>query len=247
MSAEDAARFKHWGRRWIALAKYSGDRLADPAGRTAAVLSLWREAIPPGWERDDDGSLLDPAVRYRRTHDGRPDGQPVREALIEQQILAPDPADTVTNCLGGRLIDGINALSLQKNRYRGGRSGNVEADMLLLVHDDHGYRALVVEVKHEDGTPWYAAVENLRELRLYSMSASAQRVVRSRRPDLNLPDLLPATAVVLAPAAYYTARGKKANSVAPTRALLARMRDAEGVSGVLATWDPDRRVIEPVI
>jgi hypothetical protein len=246
MPADDAARFKEWAGRWLTLAKYPGDQVPDPAGRIADVLTLWREAVPPGWERDDDTLLLDPAVRYRRTHAGRPDG-PVREALIEQEILAPDPAATATVCLGGRLVDGINALSLQKNRYRGGRGGNVEADMLLLVRDEHGYRALVVEVKHEDGTAWYAAVENLREVRLYSVSAAAQRVLRTRRPDLDLPDELPATSVVLAPAAYYTAPGKRANSVAPARALLDRMRDEEDVDGVLATWDSDHRIIEPVV
>jgi hypothetical protein len=46
------------------------------------------------------------------------------------------------------------------------------------------------------------------------------------------------------PVAYYTARGEKAASVAPARNLFDRMRDEEGVKCVLASWDPERRVVD---
>jgi len=50
--------------------------------------------------------------------------------------------------------------------------------------------------------------------------------------------------VARAPATYYSAPVKKAASVAPTRRLLDRMRVVTGYECVLATWNPELRVIE---
>ena len=96
--------------------------------------------------------------------------------------------------------------------------------MLLLTEGVSGHRALLVEVKVAANTPWFAAVENLRQLRLYISSPAAQRILRKRRPSAALPDPLPVSGVVLAPSAYYATPVQKAASVEPAGALLARAR-----------------------
>src|SRR3954447_23244013 len=111
--------------------------------------------FPMGWEREDDAALLDPTRRYRRSHARRPAG-PVSAALIEQEILSPSPAETETVCFGDRLVDGVNAVSLQQSRTPSRRAGNVEPDMLLLTYGASAYRALLVEVKGTSDTPWFA-------------------------------------------------------------------------------------------
>jgi hypothetical protein len=52
--------------------------------------------------------------------------------------------------------------------------------------------------------------------------------------------------VVLAPAEYYVARGKKGASVAPTVRLLERMLHEHGVRCVLAAWNGVIRSVAPI-
>lgn len=244
-SEGDSVRFQAWAERWLDLARYPGAELTNAGDRINDLVSLWHEAVPGAWQRGDDPALTDRQVWYRRTHQGRPDG-PVSEARIEHEVLAPDPDAVGTSCFGDVLVAGINAVSLQTNRYRGRRLGNIEADMLLLTHGAGGYRALLVEVKVSDATAWYAAVEALRQLRLYTESVAAQRILPRRRPDLPLREPLPVSAVVLAPAAYYMAPRKKLASVPYAQALARPMRERAGVDLVLATWDVQRRAVAAV-
>lgn len=242
MEARSAPTFESWAEEWLRLGTYPGAHLENVDARTEQLVELWQRPIPMGWERNEDPALLDPSRRYRRAHARRPGG-PVSEALIEQEILAPSPEATETVCLGDRLVDGVNAVSLQKSRTRSRRAGNVEADMLLLTYGAGAYRVLLVEVKVTSDTPWFAAIENLRQLRLYTRSPAAQRILAMRQRSLRLEDVT-VMGVVLAPATYYSAPVKKAASVAPTRRLLDRMRVVTGYECLLATWDPERRVIE---
>lgn len=235
--------FSDWAARWIKLARYAGRQVPDLDTRIAAVVDLWREAIPPGWERDQDTRLLD-ARRYCRGNH-RADSVRRGEHAIEYDVLTPSPSATAATCLGARLVDGVNAVPLAKDAA-GGRVGNVEADMLLLVRDGRGYRLHLVEVKVRSNNAWFAAIENLRQLRLFSESRKAQRLFHARRPELMLPGSLAVTAVVLAPAEFYGARGQKAEAVAPAQALLASLRAEEAVDARLATWESDHRVIKPV-
>src|SRR4051812_3158882 len=124
MHANSPKTFESWAESWLQLARYPRPHLTDADRRIDAVSALWQQPIPSGWERDDDPALLDVTRRYRRSHPGRPDG-PVSEALIEQQVLAPSPAHAATVCLNGRLVDGVNAVSLQRSAARSRRAGNV--------------------------------------------------------------------------------------------------------------------------
>jgi hypothetical protein len=240
----NAIKFTTWAENWLTCAKYAGPDLLDVEARIDAVLELWRGPVPTGWERGDDPTLLDPTRRYRRTHAGRPDG-PVSEALLESDVLTPDPAVVSTTCFGAALVDGCNAVALQRSNAltAGHRAGNVEADMLLLARSSPGYHALLVEVKVASDTPWYALVENLRQLRLYCESPAAQRILRLRSGARELPKELPVTGVVLAPRSYYRAPAKKSRSVAPALRLAVRMKAVESVDCKLAIWNTDSREI----
>jgi hypothetical protein len=233
--------FTAWSTEWMEPARYEGRDVPDADARIDEVLARWDAPVPGTWKRPADPRVLVPGKRYCRTHPGG-EQVPRGEHIVEHEVLDPDPADVVTRCLGGRLIDGVNALPLARDEL-GGRRGNVEADALLLVrHDDGTLDQLLVEVKVTSGAAWYAAVENLRQLRLFVDSEQAQQVFRARGAEV--PDEVPVTAVVLAPRAYYTANGQKTAAVPPTRRLLERFSAHAGIPAVLATWDPHARTIE---
>jgi hypothetical protein len=223
------------------LAAYSGPALMDAECRIERVVALWDEQIPGTWMRDEDERLVDPNRRYLRSHrSGAP--VPGSEHEIESEVLGPAPEGTRTLVLGNRLVDGVNALPLAKDIH-GGRAGNIEADMLLLVGAEGRYRHALIEVKARSNHPWYATVELLRQLRLFGLSSAAQQLFERRRPELRLTSPAPVTAAVLAPAGFYRAAGRNRAGVGPTTALLDRMRAHAGVDIRLTVWDREARVI----
>jgi hypothetical protein len=141
------------------------------------------------------------------------------------------------------VLDGINAVPLVRDAA-GGRSSNVEADMLLLVADDDGPRQVLIEAKAAADNAWYASVELLRELRLFIDSPAAKRILRLRGAVPGLPDALPVTALVVAPPGFFRGDAKKGKSVEPARKLLARMREDVLVDARLAVWRTLGRTIE---
>jgi hypothetical protein len=237
--------FGAWARRWIDLASYPGTRLLDEEARIAELDELWQLPIPSGWERPrvNDVIPLDRAIRCRRSHRGGDLGRR-DEHTLEDEVLDPSPDTVATTCFGLRLVDGVNAVPLATDSA-GGRAGNVEADMVLLVGRDREVRLLLIEVKVVSNNAWYAAVENLRQLKLFLHSASPRDVFHHRLPELSLPDDLHTTAVVLAPRDFYTAAGAKSAAVGPATRLLQRMSGVhDEADAVLATWDPASRAIE---
>ena len=241
MTAEAGTPFSIWARRWMRLAEYQGPRVPDEDDRIAELVALWHEPIPGDWSRGQDPRLLDPERHYLRTHTGG-DKIPRGEHAIEHDILCPSPTDPPKDCLGARLVDGVNAVPLARDEG-GGRAGNVEADMALLVRHDQEYRVLLVEVKTSSNNAWYAAVENLRQLKLFTQSPPAQGLFYERK-NPGLPQALDTTAVVLAPIDFYTAAGAKDAAVSPAAKLFERMREETGFDARLATWDSHRRAVE---
>jgi hypothetical protein len=233
-----AENFHKWRNRWDELAIYQGARLPDPTGRTEGVLRLWSECVPGNWQRGIDRQLLGP--RYRRGDFGDP--RP-GEHTTEHEILV-DSFDGVT-CLGAQLIDGINAMPLTRD-LGGGRSGNVEADLLLLLKENGAYRLAVCEVKNAANNAWYAAVENLRQLKLLLSNKEAQKVFSHRNPEMALPLPISPMALVIAPYEFYYRRGQRDNARPHAKSLLGRFRFSTGVDAWLTCWDPETRVISPL-
>jgi len=116
--------------------------------------------------------------------------------------------------------------------------------MLLLLVGEDGPRQVLIEVKANSNNAWYAAVELLRQLRLFVDSCAAQRILRLRGSVAGLPHELPLTGLVVARPAFFSAPGQKTNAVEPARRLLARMNTNVGVDARLAEWHSLGRTIE---
>jgi hypothetical protein len=229
-----ADTFDMWGRRWLDLARFTGGHLAEPGQRIKEILEHWDAPIPGAWERPIDDQLLE--ARYRR---GDIDSPRAGEHSIEHEILRQIEA---IRCLDGTLVDGINAMPLTRDET-GGRRGNVEGDLFLLMAKDGDYRLVMCEVKHSSNNCWYAAVESLRQLRLLHWSVAARRLFHSRNPGLSLPIEIPIIRLVLAPEEYYTQSGQKANVLPATIGLLREFRDKTGMEAHLAVWDARKKEI----
>jgi hypothetical protein len=222
--------FIEWRHHWSDLAEYDGASVPDARKRIDDLISLWREPVPGEWQRGLDPQLL--CARYRR---GDLDAPHNGEHLIEYEILHVqfDRA----KCFGKRIADGLNAFPLCRDTRGIGRSGNVEADLLLLAESDSTFRLYLCEVKDQSNDPWYASVESLRQLRLFVESAEARQIFAHRGQVAHLPQEIAVTALVLAPESFYTARGKKRNAVAPVCDLISRFRSELDVDLRLSVWD----------
>jgi hypothetical protein len=144
-------------------------------------------------------------------------------------------------CMGDSVLaDGVNAFPLVRDSG-GGRNGNVEADLLLLIHGPQGYRVLVAEVKHSSNHAWYAAVENARQLKLIRAAGDDCLLFRRRNPKLDLPTGVPVEGAVIAPRDFYCAAGQKAQSVPPARRLVQSLGMNPGFDMRLLVWESARR------
>jgi hypothetical protein len=95
------------------------------------------------------------------------------------------------------VVDGINAMPLVRDET-GGRSANVEADVLLLLRDGRGHRLALLEVKYDADNPWYAAVENLLQVKLLSANREQRRLFHARRRVALADEELPVVGLVVA-------------------------------------------------
>jgi hypothetical protein len=243
LETSDSIDLATWIEHWWACARYSGEAVPDLGCRIETLLTLWRTPINGGWERGVDAQLL--GRRYRRGDAAAPHSG---EHAIEAAVLA-EPLERLS-CFSGTVIDGVNAVPLALDRA-GGRAGNVEADLFLLVENGPNQAVLVVEVKTSANNAWYAAIQNLLQLRLTKESQRARSLFQHRHahacfthPDGAALSALPHTGVVLAPSTFYCQEGKKANAVAPTQNLLTRFADEADATVVLATWNGAGREID---
>lgn len=229
--------FSDWASAWIRLAEYPGPIIPDADQRIAQAIELWHQPIPTEtWRRSHDSRLRDRQQRYCRSNAGA-DAVRRGEHRVEYELLDPDPSWNEALVMGARLIDGVNAVPLAKDSG-GGRVGNVEADMLLLVQDIDGrFRLELVEVKVSANNAWYAAIEVLRQLKLLRESETTRRLFEFRRPELRLPPDLCISGLVVAPRGFFTGKGKKGNAVKPAQLLLDRLRADAGIDVRLAIWE----------
>lgn len=231
--------FAEWANRWMVLAKYEGLRVPDVATRIEQLRMLWQEPIPGSWQRGVDPQLH--KDRYRRGDSGNPSRG---EHMIEHAILVGHFERL--SCFGNKVLDGVNAVPLVRDEA-GGRTANVEADMLLLTEGTDVHRLFLCEVKGKSNNAWYAAVESLRQLRLFISSLEARRLFVHRIPDLLCPANAPVTGLVVAPYAFYSSVGQKAISVSPALELLAHFRAELEIDVRLAIWDPGSSNIDRLV
>jgi hypothetical protein len=222
--------FAAWCKQWELLGMFQGPILPQPEKRIQLLIELWQQEIPGRWQRGIDPQLL--GGRYRRgdLHHPHPG-----EHTLEHQILVERFGKV--SLLGGTLIDGVNAFPLACDFAGGGRNGNVEADMLQAAQTADGIRLALCEVKADANDPWYAAVESLRQMRLYISNPVGRAVMQQRGAFPLGAGKTPITALVVAPVDYYRARGKKGNAVTMAKQLLNEMCKRFSIDIRLAVWD----------
>lgn len=235
--------FLEWIAEWTRIATYTGTHVDDVESRTRSLLALWDQPIPGDWQRHEiDARLRDPDRRYVRGNSA-PDDKRRGEHRVEYEMLA-DLETAPVSCLGYRIVDGINAVPLSRDE-RGGRAGNIEADLVLLGEQNGRSRVFIAEVKVSSNNAWYAVVELLRQIRLYQDAAASRRLFHTRLDQVgHLVEDLPITGLVLAPGEFYAAAGQRAAAVRPAAALLRAICEHAGVDARLATWSAVDRVIQ---
>lgn len=226
--------FIEWYQRWTEIARYEGDTVPEFNDRIEKVVALWREPVPAGGVRpsEDLPLRLLGTRRYTRSDIDAPHAG---EHDIEHQILSEKmPAPSLEN--GAIFLDGVNGFPLAIDSA-GGRECNVEADILLLVqYPDRVKKIVAGEVKTGANNPWYAAIENLRQLKLL-YAAGHPGLVFEQRKSLAPLESVGLSGMVIAPNDYYQHRGQKANSIAPTKSLLERFCRELGIHVELIVWD----------
>ena len=220
--------FLEWREQWKELMEYSGPNLPDPDVRINKVLDIWNVSVPDGWERGHDPQLL--GSRYRRGDIGKPHAG---EHTIEHDILVKYFGRV--DFLGHEVIDGINAMPLAQD-VGGGRQGNVEADLLLLLKKNGRYAITICEVKNTSNNPWYAIVENILQLKLLQLSSSARDLFKKRNPSLLLSTEITIMGCVVAPGDFYNHTGQKANARPHAERLIKQFCTLTGLPACLAVW-----------
>jgi len=236
------AIFAAWRDHWQTLASFQGPHLPDPESRIEQVLAFWEQPIPGKWQRDrgwDTDKWKESPYRRRDLNAPR-----AGEHTMEREILINQRGKITL--LGAELLDGVNALPLCCDFIGGARRGNVEADLLLLSHGADGYRLVLCEVKASSDDPWYAAVESLRQMRLFLSSPAAQSLMVERGSLPADAANVAVTGLAMAPAAYFSANGKKGNALAPARRLFERMRRHYDIDMRFAVWDAARSTIHEI-
>lgn len=234
-NVSSSTEFAKWRSRWGDQAKYQGPNVPDVDARIKALLDLWRVPVPGNWQRTIDSQLLGPRYRrgdFRAPHAG--------EHRIEHEMLA-DPITDV-RCMGAMVVDGINAMPLARDET-GGRNTNVEADVMLLLHDGRRHQLALIEVKYDANHPWYAAVENLCQVKLLSANREQRRLFHARQRVALPEEDFPVVGLVVAPLAYYRSPGQKSKAVQPAQRLHDRFRRELGVDLHLASWDATARTV----
>jgi hypothetical protein len=217
-----------WYQKWQDQADFNGSHVPDEQARIKSIIALWSEKVPDGWRREDlpEGDI------YRR---GDRESPNTGKHQIEYDIIS-NPITVFSDKYRFRPI--INAFPCATDP-NGGRAGNVEIDLLGILTIGEANHPLICEIKtgkKGSKNPWYAAVENLRQLRLFIDNKENLAYIKERCLNANMNFAAP-VGIVIGKPGYYTAKGQKFNSMEPTQRLLnelkARHNDARII---LAKW-----------
>jgi hypothetical protein len=229
--------FRVWSQSWMSLASFAGPSVPDAAYRVDALSRLWDGAVPGTWKRsinDLPARLKLGKPRYSRGNAGLPRNG---EHRIESDILSWVPSRLTL--LGRTVTDGVNALPLVKNPGRH-RQANVEADLILFTESTVGRHGWICEVKHAANNAWYAAVENLRQLKLAHESEWVSQFCENRVGPL----AASLNGLVVAPESFYASDGQKRGCLHAVGLLAARLLKDGKPLVQLATWHSARQAVE---
>jgi hypothetical protein len=216
------SEFHAWRNSWDLLGNHGG---------IAEVIELWHAPVPDPWMRaeNDTPARLLTSNRYTR---GNRSGHRRGEHVIEYEILV-QRFRSVT-CLNASLLDGVNAFPLVKDNG-GDRICDVEADLVLLAGEPGAALIWVCDVKITDGNPWKALLQNLRQLRLFTLNATCASFFGLRGSTEKVSQICGA---VIAPELFYFNSGKREDSLRRAESLSeAISKPPHNVRAELLVWD----------
>jgi len=246
---EPSTDFSIWRSKWEEQAIFQGEKISNAEIRIKAISSLWSENVPgDDWKRNfQKGEFTirkklgfgNSPQAYCRSDKNNPNPG---EHQIERDII--QKWDEIKFFDKYRLEPIVNAFPCAKDSS-GGRTANVEFDLLgVLKKNASVVHPLICEIKTGAGgskTPWYAAIENLRQLKLFIGNRNDNlEFIKAKRPEFYSMKFAAPVGIVIAEEAYYTAAGQKCNSVAPTQELLRHLQisqTSKEARVILATWD----------
>jgi hypothetical protein len=234
---KDFSSFSAWHHEWEELGAFRGSNLPDPERLISEVVAIWQAQIPEGWRRSevDIPKRLLSNERYTR---GNLDGNRRGEHRIEYEILVEHFERT--RCFDRPLLDAVNAYPVVKD-FSGGRLGDIEPDLVILVGPADSALLLVGDVKVTDGNPWSALVQNLRQLRLFTANPACSLLFSQSGVKATVAQNCGA---VIAPKSFYSASGQKANSLHHARKLSETMLRTLSVRSELLVWNANVAQLE---
>jgi len=249
-------KFSKWYNKWKVIAEFNGPSLDDIEldHRISKVIRLWTGRIPQAgkwkrtFEQGDFNKLKDlskPGIIYRRSD--RKSSNP-GEHRIENAIITNE-ARIIFLASEYKFDPVVNAFPCAKDSG-GRRKSNVEFDLLgILKANTDAVHPLICEIKAGKAgskNPWYAAIENLRQLKLFIDNADNLEFIRKKRGDNKL-KFGASVGIIIAEPDYYESPGQKLNSMKPTQKLLERLRkQCKDARVILAKWDKDSNRVDRV-
>jgi hypothetical protein len=205
-----------WSKSWEKALRNVGD--------IEEVIKLWRTPMPRGWLREWGGDL-----GYRKK------GNDQGEKRIERQLFEANKSGLVLKYEEAKLP--IN-LIYHNMPFVNQRGGQVLADALGIVQIERSLHPLIFEVKVSNEHPWYALVENLRQLRL--ARACARQIQGFLRDKAEQYTMRGVRGMVLAPRSYFAKSHKGKNTLEASRKLLTKLKKETRARIAFGVWNEEQ-------
>ena len=193
-------------------------------GDIEGVLKLWKAPMPRHWEREWTGDL-----GYRKK------GNDQGEKRIERQLFEANNREVTVQYKASKSpIKLIYHNMPLVNQSR----GQVIADAFGVVQIGEIYHPLLFEIKVNNEHPWYALVENLRQLRL--ARACARRIQQFVKEKTGQQTARGVWGMVPAPKSYFDKSSKRRNSLEASRQLLKILKENTRARISFGVWNEDQ-------
>jgi len=222
--------FKKWRKMWIDLATFSGDQVPTPEEKIGRLIELWNQEIPDGWQRENLPKTFE--WGYRRSLGGK---KQTPEHELEKRLFK------IKSLLK---IDGYGSVDLLANAFPLAKWRSVEADMVAVAKKDVATEIMVIEAKDKANNAWYAAVENLHQLKLFDANRRTNLEFLKNKVSDCVQGELAITGLVIAPPDFFEHKGQKGNATQPAKNLVAAFQRKLGVRVLFGKLHEDSSRIE---
>lgn len=233
--------FAEWYRRWQSLADFKGAALPGDEWerRINDIIALWPQQPPGTWQRTEYqiSNQCKPGCTYRRGDKARPNPG---EHQIEHSLISGETINFLDAKY--RFVPITNAFPCVTD-VSGGRGANVEVDLLGILEAGDVAHPLICEIKDDANNPWYAVVENLRQLKLFLSNKQVNLPFLKSRYEGTRPFSSP-LGIVIAKSGYFSKPGQKVNSFKAAEILIDRLKAKHSDARVMmASWTQATNVV----